>query len=560
MKDVEKIVQDICELAPELASDREGVRKIVASLLEAKPDVVIDERFVRELQQKLQGSIRVQKAMHDTTVAPVGFVDRFTGLFAKKAVMGVIVLVLLVLVALPFVDLSTGTYSTNLSLAPQIKDSGEKLAFGSLMEYSGEEGVPEVAVEEFVLDSFRDDMVREDVSPTSVNMMQVEGMGGGAMDSMYDDATVSSVSPEMKGGMVYPDYQYPLYSYDGPMPTIEEEGYVYRRETGGGSDGVRGLLSGFNLGLIDLGSFKNIGLQRLELTTSGEPAYTISIDMQQGEVSIYRMWTGGYDNVQQTSVPYTKINNADMIQIANSFLKKHSIDVSGYGAPQVEEQQYYAMPMMDAAAGVARGDMSPEYMPIYNVNVRYPLVVDGMRVVEQGGYPAGINVSVNVSGGYVESVWGLTTQNYERSLYPQVTDTGKILDMLAYGGYSRGPVIDPAYTKTINIPTEEPEFVLMKYWKYDGSKGHSTELLVPATMFDVDQQSWNSRGIYVQDAIVIPLAKDIIEDSWDRPMPMPLMFEEGSAGSSPGGEATGGGVVESMPVVVTDVPEPKIAQ
>lgn len=567
-ENIEKIIEDICTLAPELGEKKQEVRRLVEALIEHKPDITVDSAFVEELRKTLRSEMRVP--YQPAKASSFNMMALIQGVLHNKIAYSFVALVLVVLATLPFVNISKRMQTpedTKVLLAPQVKDLSQKAAFGSLadVQQTGDQTMvaaqPQPTGEIAKNTNVQNNAVSPSIRSASMPSMYAAGTN--------QDTTVSSGSASA-GGAVSPSsvmippwggYQYPVYIYKGELPDIDAEGYVYRREPGITSGNLNKLLGNLNLGLVNMGSFSGASIQRLEVVSKGEPSYNVSVDMTNGEVSIYRVETNGVTESPANAVNPSKIDDVSMVAIANVFLSEHGIDVSSYGAPQVQKPTYYyAMPLTENVVS-ERSVSSDYFMPYYNLTVLYPLVINGMRVVEQGGSQVGISVSINVQGKFVESVYGLRSQNYERSLYPFLQDKAKILEMVRNGGYGQNyyPLRESdgtMKTKTLSISVGDPEIVLMRYWKYEQNASQPTELLVPALMFDIDQESWSGKGIYVQDAITIPLVEELIQDQWSRsiPVPMPMMKGgagvEGSAGGNSGSAGAGTSVTAPQPAAL----------
>lgn len=63
------------------------------------------------------------------------------------------------------------------------------------------------------------------------------------------------------------------------------------------------------------------------------------------------------------------------------------------------------------------------------VSVIYPQQHDGTAVMDEGGNPVGISVSINLRTRQVTGVWNLRTLRYESSQYPAVTDFRRVVDI-----------------------------------------------------------------------------------------------------------------------------------
>lgn len=201
----------------------------------------------------------------------------------------------------------------------------------------------------------------------------------------------------------------------------------------------------------------------------------------------------------------------ELISITDRFISEHKINLSGYGEPEIDKswnRVYYYGPGQEA---------SQAYVPDV-ITVKYPLVINGSFVYEQGGYKLGITVNVNIRHKKVSGLYNLSVQEYESSLYEAETDFSKILKAAEKGGLYNYFM---SYEETKEFEIGTPEKAYSVIWKYDQSSQTSRTLLVPALVFPVNTTP-DTEMYYYNDKIVIPLAKELLE-SVDYPMPVPLM-------------------------------------
>jgi hypothetical protein len=553
-KNIEKIIEDICTLAPELAEKKEDVRKLVAELLKNRPDVRVDSVFVESLRRTLSGEIAKYRS---SDVSPWSASTFMFNIIRSRAVLSFVVIVLVVLAAMPYVSLTKRVQSPSalkLALAPKVEEVGKE-AFGTFvagdterqkeMEQKAVSG--DVSPEAFLPQPSFSASVSEGNNIDNGGVRQA--MAVARQDTHLSvDAVPSAMSPSgvSQSIIVLPaplpplpptddlsmrQFQFPTYVYKGELPNIRKEGNVYRRLPEALSQDVDAIVKALNIGLVDLGSFSHLGVTRFELASKDDPGYNIFVDIERGEVSIYHTMSQGYSDAQVSQmVNYADVDQAEMMKIANEFLAKHSIDVSAYGKAEIEAPANFGY--ADGFPGVAIHS-AESVGPIYSMNVRYPLVIDGMKVVDpSGGISAGIMVSINARTKIVESVSGLMAQNYQRSRYALIQDQDKILAMVhdgGYGGYFYGY---PEGVPRSELSVKAPEVVLMKYWKYEQGQQEPTELLIPALLFSVDRSA-NDQGLYdSRDKIVVPLVDAFLKEVYDvRPMisvPIPVSVMGGA--------------------------------
>lgn len=397
--------------------------------------------------------------------------------------------------------LRNGNSSLQLAFPSEITSVG-KNAFGSL--YSQE------AAQETASDS-SDGQAVSSPSPTAFGMGV--GFGGGGGDVGLDR-------------MIMPPSYELTYRYAGGTFTLSEsEIQVLRRVRGGESaNSLVSALSRFNLGLMDVQSFANTRMQNVTFAEDREFGYIVSISFEDSSITINENWTRWNNPVNQCQdqACYDSFRlsigdipaDSELVRIADEFLSSYDIPTNSFGAGEVNNdwrRSYESVP-----------DKSQYYIPEM-VTVRYPLIINGQTVYEQGGELAGLNVNVNVRFNRVSGVWGLTSQQYEASNYAAVTDVDRILKFVEQGGFY-GPIMYYAENGVVPESREvvlgTPELVLMKNWTYRDNV--SNELLVPALRFPIISDP-DVPYFYQQD-VVVPLAEELLAEreqvNSERPLPI----------------------------------------
>jgi hypothetical protein len=333
-----------------------------------------------------------------------------------------------------------------------------------------------------------------------------QGLGGTAMSesTLSADSKVSAdmsirVGEPYPGGITY-DYTYIGEAIDlAAYPAT-----VYRRSTerldlrGAGNDLARA-----NLGPVDLGRFNGLQLQSFAVSQEDKNGYSVYVDALYGQLSI-----NGNEGHWQTSGEYVALTNADIVpdaellNIANAFIDTYGIDTSNYGAPVVDKR------------GVVFALSQPadqQYIPDV-VNVVYPLLLDGQPSYASDGSPYGLNVMVNMRTKLVSGANMGLSEGFERSAYAIETDATRILGVAEAGGLYNYNYGDSATVIPIELGT--PTFVLMNHYHYNGTT--SDILFVPALSFPIVKNS-DTNPLY-QQAVVVPLVKDILDQAGQEPV------------------------------------------
>jgi hypothetical protein len=256
----------------------------------------------------------------------------------------------------------------------------------------------------------------------------------------------------------------------------------------------------------------------------------VTTDFNSGEVfisrdSAYGMPTDEYVPIQPKDVPA----DAELISIADAFIKQFGIKLTNYGKPMVMAANRYAVELR-----LANPDM---YIPDV-FSVVYPLAIKELPVYDQGSNPIGITVNVSLRTKQAVSVTGLSTQNYEASLYSVESNIATLLDKYQAQNnyYPQDVQVD---TVIINLGTPRLVFTMV----YSYSNNQQQYLLVPAYVFPV--QSKPTDYSWFSDSIVIPLVSGL-----DGSGPIQIMkgIEPMMMGGTSAGQAT--------PPAATSAPAP----
>ncbi len=319
----------------------------------------------------------------------------------------------------------------------------------------------------------------------------------------------------------YPETTY-TFKYNGShLPGLEAQQSVFKRNKEGLGNPSNSIMGAIRLGLLNIQKLVSPTIENLSISENRERGYIANINFIEGSVSLYENWrTWRFPEREcQDDACYNRyrLNPEDMpsdevvIATANQFLADYSVNASNYGKPVV--QNYWRQEYERAA------DKSTIYIPD-TVNVIYPFVVDGKVVMDEGGFPAGLNVSVNVRHNVVSSVYEITTQQYSKSDYPGFTDEEAIVKLAEqggfrnyYGGYPAGGNV-----KKVTVELGTPTVGMTRLWQYNGLFGTSEELYVPSLIFPVTNKVETG---YYRDNVIVPLVKELIDNN-EQPQPIPL--------------------------------------
>ncbi|HBI17489.1 MAG TPA: hypothetical protein DDY52_05105 [Candidatus Moranbacteria bacterium] len=330
-----------------------------------------------------------------------------------------------------------------------------------------------------------------------------------------------AVKVEGRGG-AYMDMGFPnqfIIAYKGqPLTLNENQATVLRRIKEMKIDSFNNLISSHS-NLVNLSSFAKAELQSFTLSQDKPFGYNISVNTQEGTVSIDQNWykwnpnctnygCGEEKPLEKKDMP----SDEEIIALADGFIKEHGINMDNFTKGEVNKEWQRFAPELSSAM---------PYIPT-DITVTYPRKIQNKTVYNlYGGNKDGVMVNVNIRHKRVSGLYGLTTQKYESSLYEAETDFGHLVKIAERGNnqnnYYPTPMGDvkvfdapqsekenESKKKTIELDT--PSFELVRYDHYKDYK--TKELLIPALVFPVIDAQKNN---YPQKNIVVPIIKGLFK-------------------------------------------------
>lgn len=515
------------------ASARTTIEKIVA----AKPNTAVDAQFIASLRQELQTKANSFSSQDNTKKT-----NNFLSLFMNKILASALV-VCLVLVA-------GGLWYAQQTDKPlfSIGNTGNESAEQIL---SGKYGVSDLEQESFgdlskvaIVANAQGDSNRN----TTALALNGAAMGAGQAETMHVNDDQKLIAP----GEPYPAGVSYEFDYKGEdITNLSAVQNVYKRMKPVQPESLVSRIVGMlSFGLIDLNRFQNVQLQNFSFVEDRDFGYGLGVDLVSGSASVYQNWEKWPQPqpIEGQPVPLTidqLPKNEEAIAIANDFLASYSISLDGYGAPQIMEQWRGAYERATAT------DRLSIYLP-EQVQVVYPLVLDGKQVYDEGGSLSGLNVFIDARTKRVVSVYDLSTKQYERSEYVGVTDARQILKVAENGGFRSYNYEDPN-AKKVTLELGTPTTQMVRVWySTDGYKTNN-EVFVSALVFPITN---SEKEGYWKKNVIVPLVKDILEsdDQQVRPLPIDIMQTEPSTGSSGSGSA-GSDTSTIQPAPAFSIPE-----
>lgn len=498
----QQILQDLYNLDPHFKQHEEQLIRIIAKLLESKPNTKFDQAFAENLRYQLTQSMQMpvpKPAREEIISIRHQLVRRLS--FAA----GLVAVFLVIAATTLYVNRQNGNQLSIFTPGIKITSAGER-AFGELDSASVDKQTTESS-EKANSESKTEEVAKPEEPP------------------------LPSVFPPLptpqEYSKIYPVYQptYYKYVYKGdPLVLTEDKRPVLKRQKGDTvSYDLNGILNNLGVGLINLRSFNNSKLQSLTLSEEGN-GYTLTLDAQNGSINIYSNWPMGVAETCSSNFapcspqPLTPLTPADvpddatLVSMADEFLAAHNVPLLAYAPGEVTEwRTYYELSKKQGYP----------YLPEI-VTVVYPLEINDQVVLDESGNKTGIMVGIDIRNKRVSSVYDLTAQSYQSSMYDAIKDVTKIMQIAERGGvygYFPPECSSPPFTpdgrpapplpvcKVVEVELGAPKVELVKMWNYKDNQ--SQELLIPSVVFPINNPP---AELSYRKAVVIPLIKEILEN------------------------------------------------
>lgn len=466
-KNIKDLLDELYTIDPSLQEHEATLIRLVEKIIAAKPDTRFDRAFAEQLKTELLAQpLRVNDTRTSFFTWPKSVLAVAGSAFAVVLVVAVVV------------------NQTNPGLHSVV--TLEKGAFGSLA--GAQTGSPAFGQGGGAPLGSREAMSSMPASPSPMN------------------ASDSAVGATGAGKMMIaaPYYGYTFVYKGDAISLTENEVPVYRRlKPMSGRTDLVGALSSVRFGGMNIGSFGG-GLTSFDIADDSTDGYMINVNLREGIVSINQNWQTWYSPTEQHAPLAASDVPADekLLAISESFLRDHGVDMSGYGAPSVEQNwRQYGQPMPLAETKMAEQQI---YVPD-SISVIYPTKINDQEVVDTGGTKTGLRVSIDIRKNKVSNVWPIQDTRYESSAYAAETDSARIIK-LAEQGMNYGYYGDAKGRKEVTFGT--PSRVLVQQYVYNEKLSVSTELFVPALSFPVLNPP---NEYFYPKTIIVPLAKELLD-------------------------------------------------
>ncbi|MBU1164445.1 hypothetical protein KKA15_02695 [Patescibacteria group bacterium] len=498
--DLQQILNELYQIDSSFKKYENELKIIIKNILATKPNTTFDASFAKKLRAELIDKATEIKTKNQFSVIDL-IINSLTMRKLNYAAVGAVIAIVIMIPVAYTLNKSKGEFTQTFLTGLQISKVTDS-AFGSLAGGSEQLG-----------------------STDGIGAAQprTQSGGGGGM-------------PTSEVGNLIPPYYEAInykYVYKGEPITLDQQTLDVLKKVKGNTsaDSLTSLLQSFNLGLADLSGFSNSQVQNISFSQNKPYGYTINANLDEGALTIFKnhkQWPQVRCN-DQKCYDQQRININDLpaddviIKIASDFLNAAKISLANYGQPFIDNNWkiFYEQAT----------DKASFYVPD-TLMVTYPLEINGQGVFEGNGYPIGLNIAVDVKEKKVNNVTSLTTQNYQSSSYPAITDANLVMKWVEKGGifsYNYGNAQD-----TLEIEVGQPSLGYFRKWVYQNEQ--NDELLVPALIFPIISRP-NIDGVdgrvvpnLNKKNVVVPLITEILvefesEDDGSRiePLPMPAV-------------------------------------
>lgn len=490
---IKKILEELYSLEPELKKQEKNLIKIVKTIRKNKPDLKIDQSFVKQLKEKL-----VAEAGNASTPSYSwkNILESKWFLVPTSAGVGVATLLAVLFISFDFLEKEKNNSLTELAFKGDSENKIEKLtdnAFGAL-------SLNKPAEEEKTLGVDGGGQLTREVTEAE----EVSGRGAG-------DLNTGETSVPINDDQIAPQRINYKFVYQGKTITQDQEKMPVFKRTSGESltQSFPFNPSNWGLNLINLGKFKNLEPRNLNLVEIKNKGYFLNFNFSDGSLSINKDWSSWQNPQRNCRTPECydsyRLKPEDvpeeekLISLANQFLDEYEVDKNFYGEPVVLnhwEKNY-----------LLSSNKENFYMP-EEINVVYPLKIDGQEVYGESGEPTGLYLSIDIREKKVSGLRNLYEPRFQSSDYKTITEEDKIISLAQKGGLNT-PYQHKDPTETITINLDTPSLELIKVWNYNSEKGESSELFAPAFIFPVKNMSKES--YYSPQNIVVPLVEELIK-------------------------------------------------
>lgn len=533
---IDEIYRNLINFDPGFKENETAVKAAIAKLLAAKPDTRFDPAFAERLRAELSGRIRSIRA---EVAVPAASLFSRQWFYALAGAAAVIVLIL----PAYFIFGPQGNAPLSLDTSREVGRIGSgsgitKLAagaFGSLSVQSQADGAATL------------------------------GRGGGGGGGGTATAAPLAESAGQDAKMIMPPIDSVTWKYIYKGEALDLSGStvdVWRRvKAGAGASELGRLISNLDYDVFALNKLQSAAISNVTINEDRDFGFSVNLNLLDNQVDLYanyqkwpQIWAECNTMAPEASqacfeskrLKYEEIPaDSELVAIANAFIREYGLNIANYGEPTVQDfwrQEY-----------LRADDKRLVYIPD-SVTVVYPLKLNDETVVDEGGNPTGLYISIDVRQRKVSGVNSIIAPRFESSSYAAITDQAAVMKVVERGGLYPDYFPEGA-ARTVELELGTPERKLMRYWRFDQVQGTSEELYIPALVFPIVKGT-DEVPYLGKKYVVVPLVQEFVDSIGQGGYPMPLMKGEDPAAASGGeGSAPSAGATETVtaPAITPEV-------
>lgn len=514
---MQKSQHNLDELMRELGMDSANtkLRKSLERVTTSKPDAPLSPQFKATLRTKIASEAEQQKLRHERYSSVSQDLSSNSNnsttinfsIFMKRYIMPAVLAV--------FVFVAGGAWYANQNNPALFQDGkGNEILSGKF------------TVDELEENSFGD-LAKVEIVDNGKGGNAGTGTEAGGMNAQADSEKLAAPQGGEGAPTILPPPYYDAYRFKyvgGDLPKVADSQPVYKRLKPETTESLAAkIIRIFSFGLIDLTKFSNTKLQSISFLEDKDYGYNVNVDLAYGNVSMYQNWERwpqpaydcysydcpGPEPIKIGDVP----SDEEVFSAVEQFIDNYSISREGYGKPEVVEYSNWRVLY----------DQSPDKDNFFipdTIQVVYPMVLDGRKVMDESGNPTGMNITYNIRERKVVGMYDLMTKKFEKSRYEAETDKNRLLKVAENGGFRNYSYYEGAQNiATLELDT--PTIQTYRIWYSADPMSQGEDLYVPVMVFPI--KNWD-QSLYWKQNIIVPIVKSILdtEDKNNPPYPMPM--------------------------------------
>lgn len=512
---IKKILDDITSLDSSMRQHEPELKKIIKLLIESKPDTKFDDEFRNSLRNKLDKYLSSQdnKKVKSSWFNSTKFIYAFNGAALMALLMiGGYAFFNKIVYNNPEVKNTlneTADYFANkgkdseLSFASNIKkvepNAFDEFLSGSMQDLDNvnlmgaivEKDIQDKRV--YLKPNAKNSDLTLPIEATTVDEFSNSGSNNSAVIEPMPINDLSLIRPPAF------DNQY-RYEYVGEPINLDQVNlpvYTLVKDVMT-NENIKEFVENIDIDLVDLYVVSSPLLGSFEIISNIVFGHIFKFDFVNKEILVSPYSTKWpKENFSDPNWwEKNKLNISDipsddnLIKIADSFLEKYRFDKANYESPYVNNEWREYL----------NDENIENYIP-NNINVIYPQMINGYKVINYYGDENGLMVNINIRHKKVESVNNFSFNSYLASDYELESNSDIILSHALKGGKFVDYNINNKSENVVELGTPSIVYVKINYKEFNSENG----LLIPCYSFPVDKT--NDELNRYRKQVIVPLIK-----------------------------------------------------